>query len=129
MGGHPFLKGRIRSFRFAWQGILSLFKKEANAKVHLVAAFLVIALSFVMKIEAHEWVAVIICIGGVFMAEGFNTAIESIADKVSPEYDPLIGRAKDLAAGAMLLFVMAAVSVGIIIFLPYIMSFISKAWE
>ena len=52
------------------------------------------------------------------MAEGFNTAVECLADKVSPEYDPLIGRAKDIAAGAVLLFVIAAVAVGLIVFIP-----------
>lgn len=54
------------------------------------------------------------------MAEAFNTAVEALADKVSPGYDPLIGRAKDLAAGAVLIFVLAAVAVGLIIFIPKI---------
>mgnify|MGYP002068708530 FL=1 len=54
------------------------------------------------------------------MAEGFNTALECIADKVSPGFDPMIGRAKDVAAGAVLLFVAASVAVGLIIFIPKI---------
>lgn len=54
------------------------------------------------------------------MAEGFNTALEKLCDKVSPEYSPLIGTAKDVAAASVLLFVLASVTVGLIIFLPKI---------
>lgn len=115
-----FLRGRVRAFGFAWKGIVSLFRREPNAQVHLCAAVLVIVAGFVFRLSASEWCAVILCIGGVFMAEGFNTALECIADKVSPQLDPLIGRAKDVAAGAVLLFVAAAVVVGLIVFIPKI---------
>ena len=56
------------------------------------------------------------------MAESFNSAIEALADKISPDKDPLIGKAKDLAAGAVLLFVIVAVAAGLIIFIPKIIS-------
>ncbi len=115
-----FLGARIRSFRFAWQGIVYLFKSEGNAKVHFCIALIVIVIGFLLGLSSMEWCAVVLCIGGVFMAEGFNTAVEALADKVSPEFSPLIGRAKDVAAGAVLLFVMAAVVVGLIVFLPHI---------
>ena len=109
-----FMRGRLRSFGFAWKGIVSLFRREPNAQVHLCAAVLVVSRS------ALEWCVVVLCIGCVFMAEGFNTALECIADKVSPGFDPMIGRAKDVAAGAVLLFVAASVAVGLIIFIPKI---------
>lgn len=123
--GGGFLKGRARSFRYAWRGIVSLFGREPNAQVHLCVAILVIAAGFLFGLSASEWCLIALCIGGVFMAEGFNTAIECLADKVSKEYDPLIGRAKDVAAGAVLLFVIAAVAVGLLVFIPHIISFIS----
>lgn len=118
-----FVSGRLRSFGFAWKGICILFRREPNAQVHLCAAVLVILAGGLLSISALEWCVVILCIGGVFMAEGFNTAIECIADKVSTQFDPLIGRAKDVAAGAVLLFVIAAVAVGLIIFIPKIYVF------
>lgn len=119
-----FWQGRLRSFAFAWKGIVSLFRHEHNAQIHLCVAVIVIAAGYVLGISTSEWCAVSVCIGGVFMAEGFNTAIEALADKVSPGFDAMVGRAKDLAAGAVLLFVIAAVIVGIIVFLPPIMRLI-----
>lgn len=115
-----FWKGRARSFGFAWKGIKTLFGSEANAKVHLCVAALVIAASFIFGLSGMEWCVVLHCIGAVFMAEGFNTALEAVADKVSPEFHPLIGKAKDVAAGAVLLLVVAVVVVGLIVFIPHI---------
>lgn len=114
----PFLKQRANAFRYAWQGIFYLFRHETHARIHLVAAVLVVITGFLVHISQWEWCAVLICIGGVFMAEAFNTAVEKLADKVSRQHDPLIGIAKDVAAGAVLLFVIASVAVGLIIFVP-----------
>lgn len=111
------LRKRMLSFKFAFKGIGVLFA-QPNACIHAVIAVIVIVCGIWLDICAWEWVAVSLCIGCVLMAEGFNTAIEALADKVSPEYHPLIGRAKDVAAGAVLLMVFGAVSAGLIIFLP-----------
>lgn len=111
------LRKRIRSFGYAANGIRLLFT-QPNACIHAVVMVLVVVAGLWLEIGRLEWCAVILCIGGVLMAEAFNTAIEALADKVSPEHDPLIGRAKDVAAGAVLLFVFAAVAVGLIVFLP-----------
>lgn len=119
-----FLK-RGRSFVYAWQGIVSLFGNEPNARIHLCVALLVVAAGFFFNISASEWCLVTLCIGGVFMAEAFNTAIEKLCDKVFPQTDSLIKIAKDVAAGAVLLFVFAAVTVGLIVFLPKIIVFFS----
>ena len=113
-----YLRKRADAFKYAFKGIYRLFRSEAHAKIHLSAAICVIIAGFIFGISLFEWCAVSLCIGGVFMAEGFNTAIEKLADKVSPERDPLIGAAKDLAAGAVLMFVFGAVAVGLVIFLP-----------
>lgn len=111
---------RGKSFVYAWQGIKSLFGREPNAQIHLTVAVLVIAAGFFFNIERWEWCAVMLCIGGVFMAEGFNTAIEKLCDKACPELHPLIKLTKDIAAGAVLLLVIASVTVGLIVFLPHI---------
>lgn len=117
---NKYIRKRAASFRYAWNGIVSLFRKEANAQIHLVAFVCVVAFGFLFDIECWEWCVVMLCIGGVFMAEAFNTAIEKLCDKVSPDVDPLIKQAKDIAAGAVLLFVIFVVCTGLIIFLPKI---------
>ena len=113
-----YLKKRRAAFRFAGKGIRRLFREESHAKIHLLAAFCVIAAGFIWRVSPVEWCVLLSCIGGVFMAEGFNTAVEKLADRITTERDPLIGAAKDIAAGAVLLFVIASVAIGLIIFIP-----------
>ncbi|MCM1369708.1 MAG: diacylglycerol kinase family protein [Candidatus Amulumruptor caecigallinarius] len=117
-----FLRARIKAFSDAGRGIYDLFHGEVHAKIHLFATVCVLIAGILCHISAPEWCVIIICIGGVLTAEGFNTAIEKLADKIECRYDPLIGKVKDIAAGAVLLFVMAAVAVGLIIFLPKFLS-------
>ncbi len=113
-----YFRKRKDAFGFAFQGIRTLFVGEAHAKIHLMAMIAVIVCGFIFKIERWEWCAVILCIGGVFMAEAFNTSIEKLCDRVSPEKHPLIKASKDVAAAAVLLFVFASIAVGLIIFIP-----------
>lgn len=113
-------KARGRSFRYAWSGIRALVKGEHNARIHCCVAVAVVAVGACLSLQPWEWVAICLCIGGVLMAEGFNSAIEALADKTCADPDPLIKRAKDIAAGAVLLFVMAAVAAGLVIFIPKI---------
>lgn len=109
----------MQSFGYAARGIRVLFM-QPNACIHLVAVVLVNLAGVYYAISTTEWCFVWLCIGGVLMAEGFNTAIEVLADRVNPEFDVAVGRCKDIAAGAVLLMVIAAVIVGSIIFLPKI---------
>lgn len=111
-------KARARSFKYAWFGIMALLWSEHNARIHSCVAVAVIIVGALLGLEPWEWVAISICIAGVLMAEGFNSAIEALADKTCPTEDPLIKRAKDIAAGAVLIFVSGAVATGLIIFLP-----------
>lgn len=119
---NKYFSDRKKSFGYAFEGIYALFKNEAHAKIHLVAAVLVIITGIILNLTATEWCFIFFAIGGVFMAEGFNTAIEKVCDRVSPEKHPLIKAAKDIAAGSVLLFVFSAVAVGLIIFVPKIIS-------
>lgn len=113
-----YLRKRYKAFGYAWEGIRYLFSHEAHAKIHLVAALLVVAAGIIFKVSAIEWCLLSICIGGVWMAEAFNSAIEALADRITQEQDPYIKRGKDLGAAAVLLFVLGAVAVGLIIFIP-----------
>lgn len=118
------LKARIRSFRYAFKGIACLFRDEHNARIHAVAAVAAITLAAILHISPAEWGVVCLCIGTVTAAEAMNSAVEALCDKVSPEFDPLIGKAKDFAAAAVLFTAIGALAAGLIIFLPRIADFV-----
>lgn len=111
----------IASFSFAFKGI-SLVFKERNFKIHVLAALIAILLGLVFNISSLEWMFVILSIGGVISLETINTAIETLVDKISPEYDKKAGIIKDLSAASVLLFSMASLAVGLIIFIPHLMA-------
>ena len=111
-------KKTIRSFRYAFAGVLALFQSENNARVHFLAAVAAVVLGILLKLTAVEWALVALCIGGVWGAEAFNTALEKLCDLVSPNIHPQIKAIKDLAAAGVLLVVLGAVVVGIIVFIP-----------
>lgn len=113
-------KKRGKSFVYAFNGIKHLVGKEHNAWIHCAATVMVIAAGFFFEISKTEWCLVILCIGMVFAAEGFNTAIEKLTDLASPGYNELAGKAKDIAAGAVLIAAIAAATIGFIIFIPKI---------
>ncbi|MDE6670262.1 MAG: diacylglycerol kinase family protein [Muribaculaceae bacterium] len=115
-------RARVRSFGYAWQGIKTLVVNEHNARIHLFATICVVGVGLLLKLSTLEWAVVALCIGGVFMAEALNSAVEALCDKVSPDYDPLIGKAKDLAAGAVLLFVCGAAVAGLCVFVPKLLA-------
>lgn len=113
---------RARAFKYAWQGLLAMVKYEHNARIHLVVAVVTIIAGFFFGISATEWCLIIICIGLVISAEALNSAVEALADKITTDRDPLIGRAKDLGATAVTLLALVAVVVGLIIFLPKVIT-------
>ncbi|RBQ02406.1 diacylglycerol kinase family protein [Pedobacter miscanthi] len=109
---------RIRSFKYAFNGLKLFFISDHNGRVHLVAAIIAIGLSFYLNISDYEWIAILSVISAVFVAEILNSAIEKLADVVSPEYHPKIKVVKDLAAAAVLVAAFLAVAVGAIVFIP-----------
>lgn len=109
-----------RSFTFAGKGLRWVWKSEPNFRVHCATAILVVTFGFLLQISRQEWGAIALCIGMVLAAETLNSALEVLADAVHPEEHPLIGKAKDASAGAVLLVSLAAGVVGAIIFCPKI---------
>lgn len=109
---------RILSFGFAFQGLITFFKTQHNAWIHLLATIVVIIAGFVLRVNHSEWCWLIVSIALVFMTEMFNTAIEFLTDLVSPQFHPLAKKVKDVAAGAVLIAAIAAVAIGLIIFIP-----------
>jgi len=116
------IKKRLVSFKYAVSGIIYLIKSQHNAWIHISAAIIVIAAGFYFSISIAEWILLTLTIGMVFSAEAFNTAIETIMNKISPDYDKTTGRIKDIAAGAVLITAIAALIVGGLIFGPKIIA-------
>lgn len=114
------IRKALHSFRYAGSGVFRLFRYENNARIHLLACILVIIAGFWFEISPTEWCLIVISIGLVWSAEAINTAIEKLADVVSPEYHPAIKDVKDLAAAGVLVLAISAACVGGVIFIPKI---------
>ena len=117
---HSYLDKRIRSFGYAFKGIKTLFRTQANAQIHLFATIIIIGLGIWLGLSPLEWCLIFVCIALVLAAEAINTAIEFAVDLASPEQHPLAGKAKDVAAGAVLLSVIVCGLVWGVIYLPKI---------
>lgn len=109
-----------KSFSYAITGIFTAIRSERNMRIHLSLSIIVIGFSLFFSISKVEWLFVIVAIGGIFSLEILNTAVERIVDLVTEEYHPLAKQAKDLAAGAVFVYAITVVIIGLIIFLPRI---------
>lgn len=112
--------GRWRSLGHAIDGISTLFRDQHNAWIHALATAVVLAGAYYFHVSAIEWLALIVAISMVWIAEALNTAFEYLCDVVSPEFHPLVKKSKDIAAGAVLIAAMGAVAIGVVVFLPYL---------
>ena len=116
------ISNRIRSFGYAFNGLKILFKEEHNARVQLFAAMAVVIAGFVFNISNTEWVAIVFAIGFVLAMEAINSAIEGLADFVSPEKHEMIKKIKDLSAAGVLISAFAALIIGLIVFVPKLLN-------
>ncbi|WP_367899732.1 diacylglycerol kinase family protein [Bacillus pseudomycoides] len=113
-------KGKlINSFGYAIAGIYFCLRHERNMKIHFLAAVIVICCGFYFRVTRTEWLILLITIGIVMGLEMVNTAVEKTVDLVTADFKPFAKIAKDVAAGAVLLFTVIAVIIGAIIFLSY----------
>ena len=115
-------KKLINSFKYAFQGIGSAFKSERNLKIHYSVMTLVVIAGILLKISFPEWIVCICLFGLVISAEMFNTAIEYVVDIASPEKQEKAKYAKDIAAGAVLVTAIVSAIIGLLIFVPKIIS-------
>lgn len=120
------LAARLQSFRVAIGGLRSLFATEPHAWLHAVATLAVVALGVAVSLPSSSWVALVFAIALVWVAEAFNTALESLADAVAPDPDPRVGRAKDLAAAAVLVASIGAALVGLLVLGPPLWRFLQS---
>ena len=110
---HPSFR---RSVLFAIQGFRYVVAIERNIKIMLTCAALAIIAGIAVHLDALSWAILLLCCGCVISAELFNTTIETVVDLVSPEFHPLAGRAKDIAAAAVWVLCFLVAIVGIVIF-------------
>ena len=114
------------SFRYAFAGLRYLLWTQRNAKIHTAIGIAAIALGIALGLDRYEWLALTLTIAIVLAAEGVNTALEAAVDLASPHYHPLAKIAKDVGAGTVLLTAIAAVIVGLLLFLPRLLPIVLR---
>lgn len=114
------LKMRLKSIRFAINGLHSLLRFEHNSRIHLLATIIAVIIGIILKLNSTEWSLIIIVTGIVFITELINSALESLCDIIEPEWNEPIRKAKDYSAAAVLVAAIISILVGCIIFIPKI---------
>ena len=110
----------FRKFIYAFRGIGKAVREEKSFRVMLACFVLVIAAAILLHVTLPEWTVLLLCCGTVLSAEVMNTALERVVDIAAPEKHPLAEKAKDMAAGAVLVMSLFTVIIAVIIFLPYV---------
>jgi undecaprenol kinase len=116
------LKRKVASFGYAVNGFRIAFKEETNFQIQLVLAVIAIVLGIYFKISPIEWLFIVTAIGIVLTAELLNTALEELCDMLRTTHDPHVAKIKDLAASAVLVSSAMALIVGIVVFLPKVLT-------
>ena len=114
-------RDRVRSFQHAFNGFRQLFYEEHNARIHSIAAIIVVCAAIYFDISMYEWLAVLFAIGLVFITEILNTSIENLGDFITTDKIAAMKKIKDLSAAAVLTSVIVAIVTGLIVFLPKLM--------
>lgn len=111
-------RARTAAFGHAVRGVGAALRSEVHLRLHAAATVAVLGLGLYYRLDRLEWALVALAVAGVWAAELFNTAIEALTDLTSPDFHPLAGKAKDVAAGAVLLAALGALAVGALVFGP-----------
>jgi diacylglycerol kinase len=123
----PFtIKGRLKSFRHAFHGITLMLRSQHNAWLHAVASFCILVMGGLFRLSDGEWCWIILAIMAVWTAEALNTALEFLADAASSEFHPLVKKAKDVAAGGVLISAMGSVIIGLLVLGPHLLRFLGR---
>ena len=121
-----YLTGRLRSFGHAFRGLAILLRTQHNARIHALATILVVAVGALLRISPAEWALIALAIVCVWVAEALNTSIEFLVDLASPERHPLAAKAKDVAAGAVLIAAIGSVIVAVLVFGPPVLRLLER---
>ena len=116
----PFsLSARMKSFGYAFHGLATLLREQHNARIHLLATVCVVIAGVWLDVSTRDWQVLLLAVTLVWVAEALNSALEYLCDALVPEQNPLIGKAKDVAAAGVLLCAGFAVVVGLLVIVPY----------
>lgn len=107
-----------KSFLFAWHGIIRTIKYERNFQIHLFISLIILISGSIISLSRTEWIILLFLIGGMLSLELMNTALERAVDLITKDYHPLAKAAKDAAAGAVFVYALLSVIIGLIIFIP-----------
>ena len=116
------LASRLRSIRFAVRGMRSMLASQHNAWIHTAASIVVVVAGIFCRLDRTEWCLIVIAIMAVWAAEAMNTALEFLCDVASPEFHPLVEKAKDVAAAGVLIVAIGAIFIGLLVFGPHLQS-------
>jgi diacylglycerol kinase (ATP) len=116
---------RARSFGFAFRGVVTLLASQHNVWIHAAATIAVVGLGVALGVDRLEWALLVLAIALVWTAEGLNTALEWLCDVAAPEYDPLVKKAKDVAAAAVLLAAIGSALIGLLVFGPRLLALLN----
>lgn len=120
-------KSVLSSFRCAISGICLVWSSDRNAKIEVCIGAGVVAYGLCLSLPRTDWAVLLLTIGAVLGAEAANSAMEAAVDLASPEYHELAKRAKDMAAGAVLLLALTAIAIGLLILGPPTLALIRAA--
>lgn len=120
------LSGRLQSFRYAARGVRLMLRSQHNAWLHAVASCCVLIVGGLCYLSASEWCWIVLAIMAVWTAEALNTALELLADVASPEFHPLVEKAKDVAAGGVLIAAFGSVIIGLLVIGPHLLHIFSN---
>jgi len=98
-----------------------MLRSQQNAWIHAAATIGVIAAGFFFRVSAGEWCWLVLALMAVWSAEALNTAFEFLADAASPDFHPLVKKAKDVAAGAVLLSAIGSGLIGLLVLGPHLL--------
>jgi diacylglycerol kinase (ATP) len=109
---------RLQSLGYALAGWLYMLRYQKNTRIMSVASIVVLVIAAWLQVSLRDWAVLIVTITIVWMAEFLNAGIEAVVNLASPDYHPMAKVAKDVAAAAVLLGVIASVLVGLLILGP-----------
>ena len=120
--------GRVRSVKCAMAGVRVMVASQQNAWIHAAATVIVVAVGLIFGLTRAEWCWIVLAVISVWTAEALNTAFEFLTDVASPAFHPLAARAKDVAAGAVLITAAGSVAIGLLVFGPHLWEW-ARLWR
>lgn len=112
----------LKAFINAFAGLIYFLRHERNGRIQLIIGLITVIFGALLHLSKYEWIAVLLCTGGVLSAEMMNSALEKLCDHIQPLYNLQIKMIKDLAAGAVLFISLISAITGTLIFIP-------KLWQ